>query len=90
MNDFRSLTLFDLYNDLGIVFNSTEPEMCADDTNLFSSGYYAIGLWDGVNSDLAIIVEWLKVDKLSLNIKKTHFMCFSSENKSSPCISLQI
>ena len=49
-----------------------------------------ISLQDGVNNDLAIITEWLKINKLSLNIKKTHFMCFSAKNKTTPCISLQI
>ena len=77
-------------NDLCIVCKSTEPVLFADDTNLFSSGSNAISLQDGVNNDLAIIAEWLKVNKLSLNIKKTHFMCFSAKNKSRPGISLQI
>ena len=58
--------------------------------HLFSSGYNTSSLQDGANNDLAIIVEWLKVNKLSLNIKKTHFICFSAKIKSSPCISLQI
>ena len=90
--DFRSLAFSDLYilNDLCIVCKSTEPVLFADDTNLFSSGSNAISLQDGVNNDLAIIAEWLKVNKLSLNIKKTHFMCFSAKNKSRPGISLQI
>ena len=39
-------------------------------------------LQDGVNHDLAIITEWLKANKLSLNIKKTHYMCFSSKKQS--------
>ena len=83
--------LFLIYiNDLCIVCKSTEPVLFADDTNLFSSGSNAISLQDGVNNDLAIIAEWLKVNKLSLNIKKTHFMCFSAKNKSRPGISLQI
>ena len=83
--------LFLVYiNDLCIVCKSTEPVLFADDTNLFSSGSNASSLQDGVNNDLAIIAEWLKVNKLSLNIKKTHFMCFSAKNKPSPCISLQI
>ena len=51
--------------------------MFADDTNLFSSGSNASSLQDEINNDLALIAEWLKVDKLSLNIKKTHLMCFS-------------
>ena len=58
--------------------------------NLFSNGYDTSSLQDGVNNDLAVIAEWLKVNKLSLNIKKAHFICFSSENTPSPCISLQI
>ena len=83
--------LFLIYiNDLRIVCKSTEPVLFADDTNLFSSGSNAISLQDGVNNDLAIIAEWLKVNKLSLNIKKTHFMCFSARNKYRPGISLQI
>ena len=83
--------LFLVYiNDLCIVCKSTEPVLFADDTNLFSSGSNASSLQDGVNNDLAFIAEWLKVNELSLNIKKTHFMCFSAKNKPSPCISLQI
>ena len=83
--------LFLVYiNDLCIVCKITEPVLFADDTNLFSSGSNASSLQDGVNNDLAIIAEWLKVNKLSLNIKKTNFMCFSAKNKPSPCLSLQI
>ena len=55
---------------------STEPVLFADVTDLFSSGFNASSLQDGVNNDLDIIAEWLKDDELSLNIKKTHFMCF--------------
>ena len=62
----------------------------ADDTNLFSSGSNAISLQDGVNNDLAIIAEWRKVNRLSLNIQKTHFMFFSAKTKSHPGICLQI
>ena len=83
--------LFLIYiNDLCFVCKNTEPVLFADDTNLFSSGSSAIVLQDGVNNDFAIIAEWLNVNKLSSNIKKTHFMCFSAKNKASPCISLQI
>ena len=58
--------------------------------NMFSSGYNTSSLQDGVNNDLAIIAEWLKVNKLSLNIKKAHLICFAAKNTPSPCTSLQI
>ena len=63
--------LFLIYiNDLCTVCKNTIPVLFADDTNLFSSGFDAIGLQDGVNHDLAVITKWLKVNKLSLNIKR--------------------
>ena len=71
--------LFLVYiNDLCIVCKSIEPVLFADDTNLFSSGSNASSLQDGVNNDLAIIAEWLKVNKLSLNIKQNTFHVFFS------------
>ena len=79
-------------NDLCTVCKNTIPVLFADDTNLFSSGLDVTGIQDGVNRDLAIITEWLKANKLSLNIKKTNYMCFSAENrkKVQPDISLEI
>ena len=83
--------LFLIYiNDLCTVCKNTIPVLFADDTNLFSSGLDATGIQDGVNHDLAIITECLKANKLSLNIKKTHYMCFSAKNKVKPDISLKI
>ena len=56
--------LFLIYiNDLCILCKNTEPVLFADDTNLFSSGSNAISLQDGVNNDLAIFAEWLKINK---------------------------
>ena len=65
------LLLFLIYiNDLCTVCKNIIPVLFADDTNLFSSGVDATGLQDGVNYDLAVITKWLKVNKLSLNIKR--------------------
>ena len=41
----------------------------ADDTNLFLSGKDVIKLQQEVEMDLNRISEWLKINKLSLNIK---------------------
>ena len=80
MGSILGPSLFSIYiNYLCIVCKNTEPVLFADDANLFSSGSNAVSLQDGVNNDLAIIAEWLKVNQLSLNIKKTHFMCFSAK-----------
>ena len=57
---------------------------------MFSSGLDATGIQDGVNHDLANITEWLKANKLSLNIKR-HITCvFQLKNKVKPDISLKI
>ena len=42
-----------------------------DDTNLFESGKDVIKLQQEVEADLNRISEWLMINKLSLNIKKT-------------------
>ena len=74
--------LFLIYiNELCSVCKNTIPLLFADDTNLFSSGVDATGLQDGVNHDLAVISKWLKVNKLSLNIKKTHYVCFTTKKQ---------
>ena len=52
---------------------NTEPMLFADNTNLFSSGSNVISLQDGVNNYLSIIAEWLKINKISLNIAKKTF-----------------
>ena len=40
-----------------------------------------------MNKDLQNIVEWLNVNKLSLNVKKTQFMVFFSSRKVVPVVS---
>ena len=87
---FRCLTVCGLYEGSLYCVQNTEPVLFADDTNCFSSGSNAISLHDGVNNDLATIAEWLKVNELSLNIKKTYYMCLSTKYNTTPCISRQM
>ena len=49
----------------------------ADDTNLFCNGSDLEALETNINQELAKISKWLKTNKLSLNVKKTHYMVFS-------------
>ena len=69
-------SLFLIYiNDLSTVCNYMMPLLFADDTNLFSSDYDISKVQQKVEADLNKISEWLKVNKLSLNIKKYPFYC---------------
>ena len=76
--------LFIIYiNDLGNVCVNTMPLLFADGTNRFASGTNIIQLQDAVTNDLSSIAVWLKVNRLSLNIKKTHFMIFFQKETAS-------
>ena len=67
------------------------PYFFADDSNLFLNGKDIIQLEQELNEILANISEWLKVNKLSLNVKKTHYMIFSNKKaKERPSIQLKI
>ena len=53
----------------------------ADDTNLFFSHKDIKILGETVNQELCKVANWLACNKLSLNVKKTHFMIFKAKNK---------
>ena len=74
--------LFLIYiNDLCLVCKHTSAILFADDTNLFTSGKDLKSLESTTNSELSHISLWLKVNKLSLNIKKTHYMILCRRKK---------
>ena len=74
--------LFLLYiNDLGCVSSSTTSILFADDTNLFKTGNDLNKMQEELNFELSKISHWLKVNKLALNIGKTHFMVFTNKRK---------
>jgi hypothetical protein len=50
--------------------------MFADDTNIFFSHKNITDLVAIVNQELAKVSTWLKINKLSLNVTKTHFILF--------------
>ena len=74
--------LFIIYiNNLPNVCSLTQYLLFADDTSIFCSHKYANHLVSIVNNELAKIIIWLKVNKLSLNLTKTNFMIFHPRQK---------
>ena len=62
-------------NDLYSVCSTSVPLLYADDTSLFSKGEDIDTLVRGINFELDDISTWLKINKLSLNVKK-HTICY--------------
>ena len=74
--------LFLLYvNDISNVSSNLFTLLFADDTNALAIGKDLDKLITSLNIDLEKIVIWLAANKLSLNVKKTHFMIFKTKNK---------
>ena len=83
--------LFLVYiNDLVSVCKHSLPFLFADDTNLFTAGKNLIDLNTKVNEELSNISIWLKVNKLSLNVKKTHFLLFHNKKRKIDTVKLFI
>ena len=89
LSDFKSIThgvpqgsipgplLFILY--INNIINCSEKlfiVLFADDTNLFLSCRDIMHLFDIANIELSKLSDWFKVNKLSLNVKKTNYILF--------------
>ena len=69
--------LFLLYiNDLSSVSSKLFSLLFADDSNMFITGKDPNELIKTMNTEIGFVIDWLKVNKLSLNLKKTHFIIF--------------
>ena len=69
-----------------------EPLNCvqyADDTTLYKSGENLNIICITMNVQLEKIDLWLKLNKLSLNIDKTHYMNFTSSSQNFPSIEIR-
>ena len=76
--------LFLVYmNDISRCSEILSIILFADDTNLFLSHKNLVTLKETMNRELNKIASWLSANKLSLNIKKTHFIIFKSRGKKS-------
>ena len=76
--------LFLVYmNDISRCSEILSTILFADDTNLFLSHKNLVTLKETMNRELSNIASLLSANKLSLNIKKTHFIIFKSRGKKS-------
>ena len=74
--------LFLLYiNDLPNCLSNCEPRMYADDTYLTYAGDCVDSLQLYLNLDLENVHNWLRANKLTLNMTKTEFMLIGSRQR---------
>lgn len=74
--------LFILYiNDFVNSTSILHKVLFADDTNLFLSYKHPRELENILNSELAKVDTWFRCNKLSINISKTNYIMFRSNNK---------
>ena len=74
--------LFLIYiNDISYSSNLRSFVLFPDDTNLLISHKDSNTLMNQMNKELGKISTWLALDKLSLNLAKTHFTLFKSTRK---------
>jgi len=83
--------LFLIYiNDLPNTSTILNFIIFADDTNVFHSHKSLDELYQIINHEITYVVDWFRINKLSLNINKTNFILFRSHRKLIPEISIQL
>ena len=83
--------LFIIYiNDLKTYLNECQVSLYADDTALFAASSSYMDLMLSLRIDMSIISEWLKLNKLTLNVGKTKLMIFGSQRKLSMINDVQL
>ena len=74
--------LFLLYiNDLPNISSKLNFFLFADDTNIYYESDDLKELEKTVNQELKLLSQWLNVNRLALNVKKTNFVIFRSNRK---------
>lgn len=83
--------LFNLYiNDIKTIANDHELGLFADDTSIFVSSTTYNQVEQKANKLLRDLSVWLKNNRLTINIKKTHFVDFSIKNRINTTIDLRL
>ena len=77
----RSFIISHYLNDLRFCLNKSSSSHFADDTCLIYASKKVKTLETDLNTDLKATSEWLKANRLSLNIKKSQLIIFHSKSK---------
>ena len=77
----RTLLLLIYINDLANVSDKLLPVLFADDTNVFLTGRNVTDLINSMNEELHKLVNWLQINKHSLNVSKTICILFCFTRK---------
>lgn len=79
-------------NDLPLVINDANIAMYADDSTIYTSALTANDLNTALEVELRSVVEWVKRNKLVLNVAKTNCIVFGSNHtiRSNPVLNLTI
>ena len=74
--------LFIVYlNDLANISQKLSTILFADDSNVFINGPNLNDIQTTLTQEIPKLVDWLCANRLSLNVKKTHFMIFGKKSK---------
>ena len=80
------LLLFLIYiNDLHAAIKYSEVHHFADDTNLLNFNIYVKSINKQVNYDLKNLSNWLKTNKILVNVGKTELVLYTSSKKQLDC-----
>ena len=78
--------LFLIYiNELHVAIKYSEVHHFADNTNLLNFNSCVKSINKQVNYDLKNLLNWLKANKISLNVGKTELVLFTSSKKQLDC-----
>ena len=72
-------------SDLHVVIKYNEAQHFADNTNLLNVNSCVKSINKQVNFDLKNLVNWLKANKISLNVGKTELVLLTSPKKQLDC-----
>ena len=74
--------LFIIYiNDLSTYLTECKVSLSADDTAMYAASSSYIDMILSLRIDMATVAEWLKLNKLTLNVDKAKLMIFCSQQK---------